>query len=82
MWQSGPDGRPRSLKLPVSPQDFPTGNVKLELKTVTPNGVVGLGRESLLDGRTPDRSSLSQTFTVNGAKDNKSGAIAGDLKAK
>jgi len=42
-------------------KDYPTGAVKLEVKTTAANGV---------------------TFTVNGAKDNKSGGIAGELKTK
>ncbi|KAJ3316464.1 Mitochondrial porin, partial [Gonapodya sp. JEL0774] len=42
-------------------KDYPTGSVRLEVKTTAENGV---------------------TFTVNGAKDNKSGAIGGDLRAK
>jgi len=42
-------------------KDFPTGSVRLEVKTTASNGV---------------------TFSVNGAKDNKSGAIGGDLRAK
>jgi voltage-dependent anion channel protein 2 len=63
-------------------KDYPVGQVKLEVKTFATNGVVSIAFTKSFVASMLNCSCFVQNFTVNGNKDNKSGAIFGELKTK